>query len=288
MLVTVATPTYNRAHLLSRLYTSLCCQEFKDFEWLVIDDGSSDDTEKVIQGFVKENFVKIRYIHKNNGGKHTAVNLAAKEAKGDLFFIADSDDWLPVGALKSVAEIYSGIKFNERFAGICGLDINHKGELIGSRLPADIIDATYIDIRNKFKITGDMKEVYLTSVMREFPFPEIEGEKFCSEALIWNRIASKYMLRFSNTPLYCVEYMNDGLTSSITRTRMNSPIATMMTYSEWVVYDIPLLWKCKMAINYWRFAFCAKKRVIKIAKWTYPFAFLGWLMHIKDKLTIKR
>ena len=121
------------------------------------------------------------------------------------------------------------------------------------------IDATTRDVRFKLKVDGDMKEVFRTSVLREFPFPEINGERFCPEVLVWNRIASKYKLRHINKIIYLVEYQQDGITSAITRSRVNSPIASTMTYAEMLDYDISLKWKIRSVINYWRFRYCIKK-----------------------------
>lgn len=282
MLVTVTTPTYNRAPLLTRLYQSLCRQTCLDFEWLIVDDGSTDGSEQIVKGFISEGKLTIKYFRKPNGGKHTAINLAVRKAQGELFFIADSDDWLPPTSIESVKQHYESIRGNNEYAGICGLDSFPDGNIIGTGLPRMTVDASYLEIRDKYQVSGDMKEVYRTSVLREYPFPEINGETFCSEALIWNRIASKYLLRYFNEVIYTAEYQLDGITASITRIRIKNPVSTMMTYSEWIHYQIPLNRKIRYAINYWRFAFCSKRKV-KISSWTMLFAPLGWIMHIIDK-----
>lgn len=282
MLVTVTTPTYNRAGLLPRLYQSLCRQTCADFEWLVVDDGSTDDTGQVVENFMTEGKIAIRYFSKPNGGKHTAVNMAAREARGELLFIADSDDWLPDTAIEKVKQYFSPIRDNKEYAGICGLDSYPDGRVIGNGLSKDMIDASYLEIRDQYQVGGDMKEVYRTSTLREYPFPEIEGETFCSEALIWNRIAEKYKLRYFNDIIYIAEYQSDGITASITKARIKNPVSTMMTYAEWIRYSIPVTRKIRYAINYWRFAFYSKRRVA-ISSWTLLFAPLGWIMHIMDK-----
>lgn len=284
MFVTVATPTFNRAHLLGRLYKSLCEQTHHDFEWLIIDDGSTDCTEKIVKGYQKENHISIRYLRKNNGGKHTAINLAVREAKGELFFIADSDDWLPTNAISTVIDEYIKIKNFNSMAGICGLDAFANGLIVGSGLPIDEIDASPQEIRSRWGVYGDLKEVFRTSVLQEFPFPEIEGENFCPEVLIWNRIGRHYKLRYINKPIYTVEYQNDGITSGITRARMNSPIATMMAYSEWFEDNLSIMQKLKMATNYWRFRFFSHNNTVKISNWGNLMAPLGFLLNIKDRL----
>ena len=226
MLITVFTPTYNREQLLSRLFTSLQEQSFKDFEWLIVDDGSTDNTHDVVQKFVEEGIVPIKYVFKRNGGKHRAINEGVKHAKGELFFIVDSDDMLPPDALKRVAEVYQQIKGDRDFGGVAGVDAYPDGRIVGSGLPAPVIDCNSINIRSKYHVAGDLSEVFRTDVMREFPFPEIEGEKFCPEVLVWNRIARKYKLRYFNEAIYIAEYQPEGLTARIVEIRMKSPIAS--------------------------------------------------------------
>ena len=283
MLITVFTPTYNRAHLLPRLFESLQRQTFRDFEWLVVDDGSTDETENL--PFFKEEHedFPIRYIRQENGGKHRAINRGVKEAEGELFFIADSDDMLTEDALQAVVKQYQHIQGKESFCGVCGLDMAPSGRLIGSGLPQSVIDCSSIVLRNKYHVTGDLKEVFRTEVLREFPFPEMSDERFCPEALIWNRIAQKYLFRYFNYPIYIAEYQPEGLTDRIVRIRMESPVASMMTYAEMLGYDIPLREKVKSAINYWRFRLCSKAQnkpqIPWYWHWTMP---LGWLMHWRD------
>ncbi len=288
MLVTVATPTYNRAHLLTRLYESLCNQTCIQFEWIIVDDGSSDNTAEVVESFIKENRITINYVQQQNRGKHVAVNRATKLANGELFFIADSDDWLHETAIEDVISIFAPIREDNSFGGVCGLDAYADGKIVGSGLPQDSIDTTPQDIRSHYKVMGDLKEVFRTDVIRQFPFPEIEGEKFCPEVLIWNRIGKKYKLRYFNKPIYGVEYQEDGITSGITKVRMNSPVATMMTYAEWFDLASSISLKVRLAINYWRFAFCAPKpKRVKVSGWGKLVWPLGLMYHLKDELSIK-
>lgn len=283
-MITVFTPTYNRAHLLPRLYESLCKQSYKDFEWIVIDDGSTDNTTEVVQEFIKENKINIRFHQCANGGKHRAINHGVREARGELFFIVDSDDWLPDDALQTVAEHWEAVRNNPKIGGVCGQDMTPDGKVIGSGLPSEELVCSSLDIRLKHHVTGDLKEVFRTEVLREMPFPEFEGEKFCPEALAWNRIAQKYDLLFFSRPIYIAEYQPGGLTDRIVRVRMQSPMASMTCYSELVSYDIPLKEKLKAAINYWRFRLCGKAagdmpRLPMLWNLAMP---LGWLLHQQD------
>lgn len=283
MLITVFTPTYNRAHLLGRLYESLCAQRFTDFEWLIVDDGSTDGTASLVQGFIAERRIDIKYLSQRNGGKHRAINHGVGQAKGELFFIVDSDDYLPADSLQSIATEYA--KCDSSMGGVAGLDATDGGKVIGSGLAQEFIECNSMEIRFKHHVTGDLAEVLKTSVMREFPFPEIDGEKFCPEALVWNRIALKYNLRYFNKVIYIAEYQDGGLTDNIVRVRRQSPVTSTTYYAELLLSSIPWGQKLKAAINYWRFRLCCKK-FSKVPQ--LPLAWnavwpLGWLMHLRDQ-----
>lgn len=302
--ITVFTPAYNRKDLLPRLFESLQNQVFRDFEWLIIDDGSTDGTELLIDSLVKqlqftERCFPIRYFKKKNGGKHTAINLGAKKAQGELFFIADSDDMLPPDALKIVNEEWSKIRDDKSFLGLCGIDADMEGHIIGTGLPSDYIDCPAWDITSVHHVTGDLKEVFRTEIIRSTPFPEITDEKFCPEVLVWFRMARNYKMRFVNRVIYIADYQPNGITASIIKSRMESPVGSMLTYSELINYPLPLKNKIRSAINYWRFRFClARSHKAKIqrdnigvphisVKWILV-APIGFLLHVKDKYLYKK
>ena len=289
--ISILTPTYNRGKLLLPLYDSLKNLTFKDFEWLIVDDGSEDDTEQYALSWIAHNIENaefpIRYIKKSNGGKHTAINRGVREANGELILILDSDDTLPADSLATIAQYYEQCKGYKDCAGVCGLMAHHDGQLIGTGFPKDPMYESALQFRyaEKGNVTGDLLEVYKTSVMREFPFPEIENEKFCPESLVWNRIANKYKLFCFNKIVYYRDYLEGGLTSKIVRIRMNSPIASTMTYAEMLDYNISLKWKVRSAINYWRFKYCISNKALKApdVKWYWRlFQIIGLLMRLKD------
>lgn len=289
--ISILTPTYNRGKLLLPLYESLKNLTFENFEWLIVDDGSEDDTEQYALSWIAHNIQNaefpIRYIKKSNGGKHTAINRGVREANGELILILDSDDTLPADSLATIAQYYEQCKGYEDCAGVCGLMAHHDGQLIGTGFPKDPMYESALQFRyaKKGNVTGDLLEVYKTSVMREFPFPEIENEKFCPESLVWNRIANKYKLFCFNKVIYYRDYLEGGLTSKIVRIRMNSPIASTMTYAEMLDYNISLKWKIRSAINYWRFKYCITNKSLKApaVKWYWKaFQIIGLIMHLKD------
>lgn len=291
--ITILTPTYNRASLLPRLFDSLLRQTSKDFEWIVVDDGSTDDTRKVVANLKEKcgGAFPMGYVYKANGGKHMAINIGAERARGELLFIADSDDLLTDDALETVANSWHDISDDKSFAGIAGLDIAmDTREVIGSGLPQEHIDCNAIDIRYRHHVTGDMKEVFRTEVLREFPFPEFAGERFCPEQLVWFRMARRYRLRYINKPIYIADYQPDGITAGITRARMRNPSASMLTYAELTECPVPFLVKVKAAINFWRFWHCrtATSVVPRVAlrwHWLRP---LGWMMHVRDGNALRK
>lgn len=291
--ITILTPTYNRASLLPRLFDSLLRQTNKDFEWIVVDDGSTDDTRKVVANLKEKcgGAFPMGYVYKANGGKHMAINIGAERARGELLFIADSDDLLTDDALETVANSWHDISDDKSLAGIAGLDITmDTREVIGSGLPQEHIDCNAIDIRYRHHVTGDMKEVFRTEVLREFPFPEFAGERFCPEQLVWFRMARRYRLRYINKPIYIADYQPDGITAGITRARMRNPSASMLTYAELTECPVPFLVKVKAAINFWRFWHCrtATSVVPRLALrwlWLRP---LGWMMHVRDGNALRK
>lgn len=289
MFLTVITPAYNRASLLERLYNSLKGQNFTDFEWIIIDDGSTDNTKQTVESFFVDNTLRVKYLYKRNGGKHTALNVGIKNAAGKYIFIADSDDLLLPNCLSTLYEKSTLIEQNSDLGGMVGINCTIEGNRIGSGLPQETIECSPIDIRYKYKVTGDLSEVFKTSVLLEFSFPEIPEEKFCPEVLVWNRIGQKYKLLYFNEVIYVRDYQQGGLTEKITKIRMKSPIASTTCYAEMLSLDIPFKDKVKAAINYWRFSLCCKgkKPVTKIG-WGWKCLFLfGWMMHRKDIHTVK-
>ncbi len=285
MLISVFTPAYNRAKLLPRLYESLCHQTYNKFEWIIVDDGSKDETKKLVRELStnEETLFSIRYFYQENGGKHRAINHGVRNAKGELFFIVDSDDSLPSTALEDIVNYYKEVRGDDNFAGVAGLMAHHNGEIIGSGFETDVLDTNAIDLRYKYNVSGDMAEIFRTKVLREFPFPEIENEKFSPEALTWNRIALKYKLRYFNKVIYFRDYLDGGLTDKIVKIRMKSPVASMMTYAELNSYDIPFVSKMKAAINYWRFRFCYKGDAVPKLSWLWFWCIpLSYIMHLND------
>jgi glycosyltransferase involved in cell wall biosynthesis len=217
-LVTVLTPTYNRAPLLPRLFESLEAQTYSGFEWLVLDDGSTDDTAAVVAGFAARAMFPIRYVHRENGGKHAALNTGVAAAHGEYCAVIDSDDWYDPSALEVLCAEWRSIAEPDAFAEVQGLCATSSGEIIGSRFPGgERMDSDAFEIFYRYGVRGDKIGMIRTEVMREFPFPEEFGRNYVTESLIWYRIARTYRTRYLNTVLARKEYLPGGITRSARR-----------------------------------------------------------------------
>ncbi|AZA48832.1 glycosyltransferase family 2 protein [Chryseobacterium carnipullorum] len=265
MLLTIFTPTYNRGYLLQRLYESLCQQKVQNFEWVIVDDGSSDDTQNIVEEFQKHGNIPMHYHKQANAGKHIAINQGALIAEGKLFFIVDSDDYLTEDATAIIADKYKLIENNESYAGLSGRIGYSKTQYIGSQNTYEDIHANALDFRFRMKIQGDMAEIIRTDILREYPFPSIDGERFCTEGVLWYNVALKYKFLWFSDIIYIAEYLEGGLTYNNFKIRKNSPEYTLLFYSDFSRMPIPLLQKIKANINYWRFARFSKRTFLN--KW---------------------
>ena len=202
-LFTVFTPTYNRGAVLHRVYESLLDQTFRDFEWLVIDDGSTDDTKDRVARWAREAWFPIRYFRQHNAGKHIAFNRAVREARGELFLVADSDDAFFPQTLERFRHHWLTIpeRTRNRFAGVTALCLDAYGRLVGDRFPVSPLDADSLTMSYQYRVGGEKWGVQRTDVLRHFPFPELKGVKFIPESVVWHRIARHYKTRFVNEAL---------------------------------------------------------------------------------------
>lgn len=254
-MITIFTPTFNRSYCLRNLYESLIKQSNQNFEWIIIDDGSTDDTKILVQKFIEDRKILIQYFKQSNKGKHIAINKGLELARGELFFIVDSDDTLLFNAVERIFYWYTFIKDDKLYAGICGNRCNENYQRIGENVNYTTLTTNSLDFRIKYKIKGDMAEVFRTDILRQYPFPEIENEKFCTEALVFNRIAQSFNLLYFNENIYVCEYLSDGLSNNIEKIHKASPIGTMIYQSEFSSYKIPVTFKIKSYIKFWYYSF---------------------------------
>ncbi len=221
-LITVFTPTYNRAWLLHRVYESLVRQTNQQFKWLVIDDGSTDETQAVVEAFVQENRIEITYVYKENGGLHSGYNAAIARLDTELSICIDSDDWLPDDAIERILKVWNERKADD-IAGLIGLDYTANGELIGDRLP-DGANINPIDLLASKTNRGDKKYVVRTDCYKKVaPMPEFAGEKNFNPHYMILKLSADYRFVAVDAPLCIVDYQPDGMTANQFKQYVNSP-----------------------------------------------------------------
>ena len=219
MKITVFTPTYNRAYIIENLYRSLQRQSFRDFEWLIVDDGSTDNTEAVIQKWQQDgNDFPIRYFKKENGGKCRAINYGVDRAEGLLFFNVDSDDYLLDDALEKISRWEAELPKDRKFCGVVGNLGTSSTETPNTPWPEPYRDANLLERYSEYTdrpIDGERAWVFYTEIQKAYKYPEFEGENFITPAVTWNRMAHDgYLVRIYDDIIWVYEYQPDGLTMS--------------------------------------------------------------------------
>lgn len=228
-ILTIFTPTYNRAYTLHLCYESLCRQTCKDFCWLVIDDGSTDNTRELVEGWKREEKIPITYFYQENQGMHGAHNAAYRLIETELNTCIDSDDYMPDDAVEKIVDFWNG-KVNEngnvngnKVSGIIALDVDFSGNLIGTRLPEGVERTTLSGFYNHGG-RGDKKLIYRTEVIKSYPeYPLFKGEKYVSLAYKYELIDQDYELLTMNEPVCCVNYQPDGSTMNMFRQYIRNP-----------------------------------------------------------------
>lgn len=253
---TVFTATYNRGHILHRVYEALLSQTLRDFEWLIVDDGSIDDTELLVKTMISEGLLRIRYIKKPNGGVHTAHNVAIRMANGKFFVRLDSDDACVANALETFLKTWKQIpeERKHQYSGVGCLCMQSSGQIVGDLYPTDSWDSDYDILQS---LHGEKWGFHLTDLLRRYPFPEFPGEKFCPEGLIWARLHDNQKTRCINVALRIYFNSDDSISSSMTKTRYGSPTGVSLYYNE-QMKRLPLRYAFRHAINFVRFTFARK------------------------------
>lgn len=230
---TIFTPARNRRHLLLRVYQSLIAQSFKSFEWVIVDDGSNDSTEELIQCLQDVAPFPIIYIYQQHSGKHIAINNAVRVCSGQFFVIVDSDDYLCSNSLQIMYKFWYGIPRCKRelFSGVSGLTATHDGVVVGKEFPAHSFESDRISMAYVHKRHGDKKGFYRVDILKMFPFPADVGV-FCPESVVWYRIARAYKTLFINEVIQYVEYLSDGLTAKGKSLIISNPKGYFIKYKE--------------------------------------------------------
>ena len=234
--ITILTPTYNRANCLPKLFESLTRQTNRNFQWLVIDDGSSDNTVDFLKGLCgEEHGFKFAFYTKSNGGKHTALNYSHPYIKGEWTCIVDSDDYLADNAVEEIigaVNKYSNLNKVRVLSFLRGTD---SANPLNKNFPEEPIISNHIDFRVNGQRGGDCCEVIRTDVLKERKFPEYEGEKFLGEGYLWNYTGFNYDTVYINKVIYICEYLEGGLTKSGRAMRIRCPKGGMVNSNSFLM-----------------------------------------------------
>ena len=281
MQITIFTPTYNRAYILPRLFQSLKNQKATNFEWLIVDDGSSDDTESVVNEFIKDADFNIRYYKQNNQGKHIALNFAALNAEGEWIITIDSDDFIADNCLQVCQNLIGEIEAKKDFAGFTflwapeNLNIDYKN--YGRKKWIN-------DEKYDWKFPGEMNFVIRTQILQKHPFPVIKSEKFCQESVQINAILRNYKMLYTDHILAFGEYLEDGLSQNLYHRLLKNPQYAMLAFKTKLSVAKTDDEKKTLAKNYWDIALKTNQPLIK-AFFNFPI-FLN-LSYIKYRIQKK-
>ena len=287
-MITIITPTYNRAYILKKAYISLTKQSNKLFEWLIIDDGSTDNTSQLIKKIKEEKKIIIRYYYKKNGGKHTALNFGIPKAKGDLILILDSDDYLSKNAIEIIYKYWDKYKDN---SNLCGITFLRKiSNPIKKFKMFDECISNPIDFKYNQNNLSDMCELIRKNIFLEFPFPEFENERFLSEFIVVGEMSKKYDMVYVPKEIYYTKYLKDGLSKNWLRLVVNNPLGARANNQLFMSKEFKFYIRLKNCIMFNVFSIIAKENIFKETKmkfWAYifyiPCIFIAKYLTIKYK-----
>mgnify|MGYP005989114057 CR=1 FL=1 len=290
--ITVFTPAYNRAYCLHRVYESLIKQTNQNFTWLIVDDGSTDNTKSLVQKWIAEQQLDIRYIYKANGGMHTAHNTAYKNIDTELNVCIDSDDFMPINAIQSIKDNWQKVKNNDAIAGLVGLDESIDGDLIGSKFKQEQVAISLSNFYNRQGGTGDKKLVLRTALTKVYPYyPEFSEERLVPLGTLYTLLERDYTFYAVNEVWAIVDYQQDGSSATIISQYFKSPKGFKYCREVNMKYGISLRVKFRNAIHYNVSLMILKEfRNILNNKYAYltipalPFSFLLYLYLLYRKI----
>lgn len=290
-MLTVFTPAYNRAYCLHHCYESLKRQTSKNFVWLIIDDGSTDHTKELVDRFIFDNQIEIRYYRQENQGMHGAHNTAYELIDTELNVCIDSDDYMPDDAVEKIVSFWHRYG-SDQVSGLIGLDSYTDGRVIGSTLPENVKTSTLFSLYNKHGVTGDKKLVYRTALTRQYPYPIFKNEKYVGLAYKYYLLDRQYEMLLINEVLCCVEYLPDGSSINMLHQYKRNPQGFAFYRKE--LMKLPFasrLFKFKQAAHYVSSSLISKNSKFLYetpCKWLTLMAaplgfFLFWYIRIKTR-----
>ena len=260
MMFTIFTPTYNRGNLLGRLYQSLQEQNCKDLEWLIVDDGSTDDTASVVQSFIDEKQIDIRYYKKENGGKHTAYNYALDLAQGEWFLCVDADDLLHKGALARISKVVNDLPEN---TGIIAYKEDMQGNRLSAAFPQSVSDCKISELSLKYGCLGEFSLILPRKLAAQYKFPVFPGERFVGENVVYDRIDEVCNCALLPEVITVCEYQADGYSSNFSKLMKQNPSGFCLYFLQRVDLQHSLLQRIIHAGKYWCFRWICKREELK-------------------------
>jgi len=295
--ISVLTATYQRARTLPRLYASLVAQTGDDFEWVVVDDGSSDGTDELVRSLQDEAGFPIEYFRQQNQGRHAALNRAVELARGEFCSTIDSDDWYMPEALERMLARWEEIppERREQFADVEGLRIDPDGEPVCDRFPSDVFDTDGFELVALHGVEGDKVGMFRTEVLRQFPFPENLGW-YVTPALVGNRIAAGYATRGVNEVWAYSDYGPGGLTDRKTELRLRFLDSQLAYWAEYVAMPRRMRRRARLRgyANCVRYSLVAGRKLRPTAAalpspaWTALALPPGLLLYLRDRRWLAR
>lgn len=250
-MISIFTPTYNRAYILDKCYESLVNQTNKDFVWLLVDDGSTDNTESLVQNWKKEKKIDIQYIKQKNGGKHSAHNTAVKNCNTEYLLILDSDDILDSQCTSTLENYIAKIENDNNLCGIIGYKFKKDThDKLGATMPLGVERASGNELYQKYNFTGDTLRLYKTKVLKKYLFPVVAGEKFIYENVVFDQIDTKYRMLIIHEKLYFCDYLEDGYTTNANKLKRDNPIGYALSINSSVEHSVKISKKINWTILY--------------------------------------
>lgn len=291
-MITIFTPTYNRAELLWRLFASIAKQSCKDLEWIIIDDGSEDDTESNVKRMIEVADFRIKYFFQKNRGKHVAHNKGVELAEGELFFCVDSDDFLAdTYVIERILTLWKEHKSNDECAGIISLKALQNGSLLGKTMPTDIREVSSFALAHKYGCSGEKNYIFNTRLIRCISYPEFENEIFCPDSFICDKLSySHTMLLHNHIDVIC-EYRSDGLSKRFKKLMRENPKGFCIANMQVIDLHERIIDRIFASIRYWAFFYLGKDddiiyqgKHVAIVKLTKG---IGWLTSIYYSLRLR-
>ena len=290
-LLTVVTPTFNRAYILDKCYKSLKQQTNKSFIWMIIDDGSTDNTEELVNKWINESLIEIIYFKKSNNGKASALNMALDHVNTEYFVCLDSDDIFTNDAVEIALQELSKISDDKKVCGILALRNALNGEVLGGkRIPTNVHYATVMDITDKYNIRSEFIQFYKTSIITKYRFPVIQGEKFISPEYISMEINRKYLFNISQSKFCICEYLPDGLTQNKIKVIRDNPKGYTLVKRQSFELSVSFRARVKHGIMFIAGSMLSgDKKIVKNSPYKimtillYPFGWLAYRIRFKAR-----